>query len=137
MQKSTGMVRIFSCLKMSAAVLTYLTIKHNGHTIQSKANVALLDIKLDSRLDWKSHVEDLVNKTNSLTLLILNQYSGATQYGKNIHFAKKKCIREIYNFQKTKSWKPVFTKKEILTFLSLHISEAFLFVRGSSKMFEI
>lgn len=130
-------------------------------SLQTGRQVKMLGIHIDSRLDWRCHVDSvagsiggcsyvvrvlskLVNEATALSVYYGYGYSrmkyGVIFWGNSIEASRifilqKKCIRSIFGLQRMTSCKPFFIKYNILTFPSIYILEAISFVLDNKDLF--
>lgn len=129
--------------------------------VEEVCDFNLLGISLDTHLTWKTHVQKIKSKlskfTYALSTLTRNTHQDAAlsayyayaysymRYGvllwgdsvesHDIFILQKKCIRILYNIKPRDSCKPYFIKEKILTFPSIFILEAAIFVRKNINDF--
>lgn len=130
-------------------------LSYNNINISNSNSVKFLGITLDSRLDWKLHVESLtVNMSQYCYALrvvahfvnveaALSAYHAYVQsrvrYGiifwanstnaVKILKIQKRCLRLIFDMKPTDSCRMLFRDKGILTLASLYIYESSIFVK--------
>lgn len=133
----------------------------DNYTINEVTNARFLGLIIDSKLNWKEHIDKLCKKISSQsyalyqlaptinTDVLLSAYYGLVEsvlrYGiifwgnssnKDMAFImQKRCLRAMFGIQSTESCKPLFTKHKILTLPSLYILEIALFVRNNPHLF--
>ena len=131
-------------------------------SLQSVNNTSFLEIKIDSRLDWKYHIEYLTtnmarycyalkiisqNINCEIALIAYHAYiQSRIRYGiifwgnstdvNKVFILQKRCIRNILNMKSTDSCRQVFVTKGILTITSQYILEAVIFVSENKYLFD-
>lgn len=129
--------------------------KYKNKKIETVDSASLLGIELDTHLNWKSHIQKLLNKMSSfiyalqhlkrvtdfrtaLTAYYAYAYSrlcyGVIFWGNScdvdkVFILQKKCIRILTNIDQMESCRPFFIKHKILTVTSIYILEACKFVK--------
>lgn len=129
--------------------------------IDSTDVTRFLGLMIDSKLNWKAHIEYICKKISSSayalyklapitnTEVLLTAYHGlvasVVRYGiifwgnsTNIDLAfkmQKQCVRSMFRLQKVDSCRPYFIKHRILSLPSLYIFELALFVRTNPQNF--
>lgn len=133
----------------------------NNTVVTNSSAVKFLGIHLDSRLDWKLHVEKLAKNMSQYCYALrvvahfVNMGAALTAYHAYIQSRvrygvifwgnstdadqilkiQKKCLRHIFDMKPTDSCRDVFKNRNILTVVSLYIYEAAIFVKENSNMF--
>lgn len=129
--------------------------------ITTNSSAKFLGILIDTRLEWKPHIDDIAKSLSkyvyacrSLTslinvetaLLALHAYiQSRIRYGiifwgnstdsLRIFRLQKKCIRAIFKLKQTDSCKEYFQRYKILTLPSLLIYESIIFVSENITLF--
>lgn len=136
----------------------------NANTVLTTVDeVTFLGIKLDSRLDWKCHINYLIQNVARYCYALkiiaknINLKAAFTVYHSYIHsrlrygiifwgnssevnnvfILQKKCLRNILTMKSTESCKEKFIANNILTVPCLYIYEAILFVKENNSLFDI
>lgn len=130
----------------------------NLHSIDS---VSFLGVNINSRLDWRSHIDLLANNMSKycFALRTISEEIGheaamcayhayiqsKLRYGiifwansvavDRILILQKKCLRSMFKMKQTDSCKPIFVKYQILTIISLYVYESVLFVVENKCLF--
>ena len=131
-------------VKFSRQANDKLILTNGISTLTTSDNVTFLGIKIDSRLDWKTQIQNLSKDhcyviriiSNSLdkvsTLNVYYAYvHSKLRYGiifcsnspdiNKIFVLQKRCFRIIFRLRQMKSYKTVFKENKILTLYSSHI----------------
>lgn len=121
----------------------------------------MLGVELDTHLNWKQHIQKLLNKLSSFTYALQHlkrvtdfksaltayyayAYSrlsyGIVLWGSScevnrVFTSQKKCLRILVNIDQMKSCRPHFIKHELLTLTSLYIFESCKFVRKHPNLY--
>ena len=130
-------------------------------TLETVKNVSFLGVKIDSRLDWKCHINTLAQNLSKYmyALKIISQtiniqaafiaYHGYIQsrvrygimfWGNSTDFHKifvlqKRCLRNIMGMKQIESCRPVFLERNILTLISIYIYESVIFIKENKDLF--
>lgn len=136
---------------------------HDNNIINEVETAKFLGLKIDSRINWKCHTEDLCTKISSLSFAMYKlaptvsrnalfmAYYGLVEsvlrYGlifwgnstntEMVFKMQKRCVRAMFNIKNTDSCQPIFKKCHILTLPSLYIMEIALFVRSNPHWFPL
>lgn len=128
---------------------------YNQQKIETVNYFTLLGLKIDTHLNWKTHIETVkskiskfsyalreIKKTTNLQTALVTYYAYAHawfNYGiilwgnstdaPSLFTLQKKLIRIITNIDQTDSCKPYFQKHKILTLVSIYILELCKLVR--------
>lgn len=120
-----------------------------------------LGITLDSNINWKSHIQKIINKLSSFiyalyelkkttdtntAICAYHAYAQSwLQYGvmlwgnstetDRLFILQKKCIRILANIDARTSCRKYFVKFNILTLASLYVTELCTYVKNNSEMF--
>lgn len=137
-------------------------INCSGKSLKSVQSVKFLGVEIDSRLDWKKHVEDVCGRINRFSFALHKLTRVATRgtaltayhayiesvlrYGliiwgnstdnKRAFIAQKKCIRAIYGAPPDEPCKPLFKSLSILPLPCLYIFESAKFVKQNLHYFK-
>lgn len=138
-----------------------LSVSKAGTEIEEVSSANFLGVKIDSHLNWKSHIDQL-NKKISSGCYALSILSGAcsetvvkTAYYGSVYplltygviywgnsvdvnstfILQKKCIRAIYRMRTEESLRYVFKEKRFLTLTGIYILELCLFVKNQLGYF--
>lgn len=132
------------------------------NTLISRTDTSFLGVNIDSRLDWRPHIDYLAknmarycyalkviarNINISTAFMAYHAYiQSKIKYGiifwgnscdvERIFRLQKRCLRNILNMRQTESCKQIFIKNKILTLTSLYIYEAIKFVTENASLFE-
>ena len=137
---------------------TLTTIKINNITLQNVLSYKLVGVTIDADMSWKTHVSDVSRKLKgilfhmnrikkhtpvTIMLLIYNSlFQSNMTYGlpiwgkltttqnKQIEILQKKAIRIVYKQPYNSHTKPLFAKKDVLTYGSLYNYHSNLFARS-------
>lgn len=146
----------------SYEVAEEIDIRVDEMVLKDAETVKFLGLYLDPRLTWKKHIERLAPKLSSLCyqlrtlrnnisinmcLSVYQSYFQSTiKYGiifwgnsvevDRIQILQKKCIRNIFNLNRTDSCKLYFKNYDILTLTSLYILECGVFYKKNYTFFE-
>lgn len=138
-----------------------MDLQFNGSEIDEVESIKFLGIHIDSKLNWKTHIELLSKRISSSSYALyklssvvnietlLTAYYGtvesilrfgiifwANSTNKDFIFKRqKRCIRSMFNLHVTDSCRPLFIEHKILTLPSLYIFEMALFVRKHTHLF--
>lgn len=138
-----------------------LRVNISNGAISSVDDASFLGIQIDRRLDWRSHIEKLAQKTAryayALKVIARNINVGAAmtsyyayiqssiRYGiimwgnsvdsKRIFKLQKACVRNIFGMQQADSCRPIFKREKILTLYGIYILEAVRFISGNRELF--
>jgi hypothetical protein len=138
-----------------------VVITEGSSTIEQVDNANFLGIRIDTHLNWKSHIADLNNKIAKAcyALSILsdtcsenviksayygNVYSlltyGIIYWGDSTDVVttfrlQKRCIRTMYHLDCRHSLRDIFKEKKLLTFTGIYILELCLFVKRNGEYF--
>lgn len=150
-------------IKFSNRISNNDTIFTNGITsLTPVKNTSFLGIKIDSRLDWKYHIEYLSSNMAKYcyALKIISQniniqtafvayhayIQSRIRYGiifwgnssdiNKIFILQKRCIRNILNMKQTDSCRQIFIERRILTLIGQYILEAVIFVLENKSLFK-
>lgn len=142
-------------------LINKLDIKYNNTNIDSVDTTKFLGLIIDTKLNWKAHIETITKKISSSAYALytlaeitsvdalLTAYYGLVEsvlrYGiifwgnstdkDTIFKAQKKCIRSMFKLETTQSCRPYFEKYKILTLPSIYIIENAMFVRSNPNLF--
>lgn len=137
------------------------TFTNGTITLNTVSQISFLGITIDSRLDWKSHTDQLAKNVAKYCYLlkVLSQninveaayiayhayvesrirygiiFWGGTNHIYKIFVLQKKCLRNILNIKQTVSCKPLFREQQILTLISQYIYEAVIFIVKNMSLF--
>lgn len=132
-----------------------IAFEYDNKMIETVSSATLLGLDLDTHLNFKSHVQKLLNKMSSfiyalqhlkrstdfntaLTAYYAYAYSrlsyGVIFWGNScdaekVFILQKKCIRILTNIGQMESCRPHFIKHKILTLTSIYILESCKFVK--------
>lgn len=138
-----------------------LVLSNGNQTLKSTDTIMFLGIGVDSRLDWKFHIDNLASHMSKYVyaLKILSQQINCEtafiayhayvhsriRYGiifwgnstdtNRIFVLQKRCIRSILNLKQTDTCKHIFAKRNILTLVSLYIYESIIFLTENKSLF--
>lgn len=155
--KKTKIIQ-FKPYQKSALPIAY---HYKNTEIQSVPSATLLGIDLDTHLNWKPHIQQLLKKMSSfiyalyhlkrvtdfktaLTAYYAYAYSrlsyAITIWGNSCDIEKvfilqKKCLRILTNIKQTESCRPHFIKHQILTVTSIYILESCKFIRKHPHLY--
>lgn len=136
-----------------------LDFKNNQ--IRSTNSISFLGVHIDQRLDWKVHIDALVqsmarycyamkiiadNVGQREALITYHAYVHARmKYGiiiwgnsveiKRILIMQKRCLRNIFKIKQRDSCKEVFITNKILTIICLYIYEVVVFILENRSLF--
>lgn len=139
-----------------------LNFSFHGTKLETVKEFTLLGIKIDTHINWQSHIMKLKSKLSSLTYAlreikkttdlktaIATYYANAhsrISYGivlwgnsnaaSDIFIMQKKFIRILANIEQLDSCKPYFIKFKILTMASVYIFEICKFVRNNPHLYK-
>lgn len=142
--------------------LQSLNIEYDGQNIENVTVTKFLGILIDNQLSWKPHADEVCKKLSSSAYVLFNlskkvnvktllvAYHGLVasilRFGvifwgncslrEQVFKAQKRCIRAMCGLKVTDSCEPVFKSLKILTFPSLYIFEASVFVKSNSHLFK-
>lgn len=149
-------------IKFSNRILNNPAVFTNGNTtLTSVKNTSFLGIKIDTRLDWKYHIECLStnmakycyalkvisqNINSETAFVAYHAYiQSRIRYGiifwgnssniDRVFILQKRCLRNILNMKQTDSCRPIFIERGILTITSQYILEAVIFVSENRTLF--
>lgn len=137
------------------------TFENGISTLTTTPAMTFLGIKIDARLDWKAHTDNLTNniakycyalkvisQNISIEAALIAYYAyvesrlrygiifwGGTSHINKIFVLQKKCLRNILNIKQTVSCKPIFIERKILTLISHYIYESVVFVVRNTSLF--
>lgn len=158
MYKSTDTINYIKKRKCSANIKA----SYENNIIDKVDNSRYLGLDIDSKLNWKLHIENLTKKICSSAYALyklariididalLTAYYGLVashiRYGiifwgnstdkKYVFNAQKRCIRAMFGLSPRDSCRPYFKKYRILTFTSMYILETALFVKNNPHLFQ-
>jgi hypothetical protein len=138
-----------------------INVIHDDTLIDTVKSHKFLGVIIDSKLNWKTHTEELCKKVSSSTYALLklkkvlnvdallSAYYGTVashlryaiifwgnSSNKELVFrAQKKSIRAMFNLENTDSCKPLFRKYRILPLSCLYIYEMAIFVKTNPNLF--
>lgn len=138
-----------------------LTIEIDGHTIQSKNSTKFLGIQLDSRLDWKAHINMLAGSLSSFCYALwaisnhvnlqatLSAYyayiDSRIRYGiifwgnsveaPRIFTLQKRAVRTMFNISRRETCRNTFRDYKILTLPGIYIIECVVFIKKHYNFF--
>ena len=136
-------------------------ITQNGHMISETEQFKFLGVQIDSKLSWKAHVQDLVQKLNTalFTIRIVSEVSdistrkiayfayfhslmtygvifwGNSSDSKRVFLVQKRAIRAICGVSSRMSCRPLFSRLGILTLASQYIFSLMSFVVNNINLF--
>lgn len=139
-----------------------LNIKYQDKDIEETEVTKFLGLHLDDKMNWKKQVDHVCKKLSNFSYALyklrkianlstlITAYHGHIssnlRYGlifwgnsvdrERAFIAQKRCIRAIFNLQKTESCEPFFKKVNILTLPCLYILEVAVFVKNNSNLFK-
>lgn len=137
--------------------------KFQNNFIETTDSYPLLGINIDKNLNWKTHINKLINRLSSFTYALyelkkvtdlktaMSAYyaygHSLLRYGiilwgngtdiKELFTLQKRCIRILVNIDVMESCKPHFINLQILTITSLYILEICTFVKKNINSFDI
>lgn len=129
--------------------------------IRSVNSTSFLGVKIDSRLNWKTHIDHVSQKVAKYcyALKVIAQnidiptafmayyayvqsqikygivFWGNSSEAVRIFVLQKRCIRNILNMKQTETCKQMFIEKRILTLASLYIFEVIIFIKQNINLF--
>lgn len=138
-----------------------LILSNGTQILSSTENVMFLGIGVDSRLDWKYHIDLLASNMSkyAYALKILSQQincetafiayhayiQSRIRYGiifwgnstdvNRISVLQKRCIRSILNMKLTDTCKHIFKERNILTLVCIYIYESIIFLSENKQLF--
>lgn len=139
-----------------------LIVSNGNKQITTLNSVKFLGIQIDSRLDWRCHIETLAsclarycyalkvisNMINAKTALTAyhSYIQSRIRYGIifwanspdafRIFTLQKRCIRNIYKLQNRESCKSYFRNNKILTLPCIYIYESVMFICNNRDLLE-
>jgi len=139
-----------------------LTICYDTEVIKSATSASFLGVTIDSRLDWKQHIDEicknmarfcyalrLISKmvNEKTALMCYHAYiESRMRYGvifwcnssdsNRIFIMQKRSIRSIFKMNQRESCREIFNQYGILTLYSMYILEAIMFVAKNPKFFQ-
>lgn len=139
-----------------------MILTNTTNTLTSANQLLFLGLQLDARLDWKSHIDRLIQNMSSYCFALktiaknvsveaafmayhaymhsrirygIILWGNSTDAGR-IFILQKRAIRNILNMKQTDSCKEIFISKNILTFISLYVYESILYVTENYSLFK-
>lgn len=120
-----------------------------------------LGVAIDSRLDWKSHIDSLCTSLakNCFALSVLAQnisidtalaayhayvdsklrygiiFWGSSSEASRVLIIQKRCLRSIYHVSHMESCRPIFINNKILTSTCIYILESISFIKQNLDLF--
>lgn len=138
-----------------------LDISDAGTPIEEITGAGFLGVKIDTHLNWKTHIEHINSKISSgcyaLSILsetcsetvVVNAYYGSVYplltygviyWGNSVDVHKtfklqKRCLKTIYRMHTEESLRNVFREKRFLTLTCIYILELCIFIKSQSAFF--
>lgn len=139
-----------------------LIFTNGNQEIHEVKKLTFLGVNIDSRLDWKHHIDVLAKSMAKYcyALKVISQHInietaimtyhayvhsrmrygiifwGNSTHANRVFILQKRCLRNILNLKQTDSCKHIFKQRNILTFTALFIYESIIFVKENDALFE-
>lgn len=139
-----------------------LNIKYQDKDIEETETTKFLGLYVDDKINWKKQVDYVCKKLSKFSYALyrlrkianlptlITAYHGHVscnlRYGlifwgnsvdkERAFIAQKRCVRAIFNLQKTDSCEPYFKEMNVLTLPCLYIFEVAVFVKNNNNLFK-